>query len=81
MPPRTRCFEAGWRSFNLAEEYQCPVIVLSDQFQSSTLRTLDKDSIDFAAVKIDRGATLTYDDLDRIEDGYRRFEITDTGTA
>jgi 2-oxoglutarate ferredoxin oxidoreductase subunit alpha len=42
-----QCFEAGWRSFNLAEEYQCPVIVLSDQFQSSTLRTLDKDSIDF----------------------------------
>src|SRR3989304_5640222 len=52
------CFEAGWRSFNLAERYQCPVIVLTDQFLTSSLRTLDMDAIDFRAVEIDRGSTL-----------------------
>ncbi len=75
------CFEAGWRSFNLAERYQCPVIVLTDQFLSSSLRTLDMDDIDFRAVEIDRGSTLTYEDLDRLTDGYRRFEFTESGIS
>ena len=52
------CFEAGWRAFNLAERYQCPVVVLTDTFLASSLRTVDADAIDFAAVEIDRGPTL-----------------------
>jgi len=75
------CFEAGWRAFNLAERYQCPVIVLSDLFLASSLRTLDKRAIDFSTVSIDRGELLAAEDLERLEDGYRRFVFTDSGIS
>ncbi len=75
------CFEAGWRAFNLAEKYQCPVVVMVDTFLSSSLRTLDVDAIDFASVTIDRGSTLTYEELDQLSDGYKRFQFTDTGIS
>ncbi len=75
------CFEAGWRAFNLAEKYQCPVVVLTDQSLTSSLRTLDMDAVDFGSVKIDRGSTLTYEELDRLSDGYKRFEFTETGIS
>ena len=75
------CFEAGWRAFNLAERYQCPVVVMTDTSLASSLRTVDADAIDFAAVEIDRGPTLTYEELDRLSDGYRRFEFTETGVS
>src|SRR3989338_9832545 len=50
-----QCFEAGWRAFNLAEKYQCPVIVLTDLHLSSHLQSVDKSRLDFSKVKIDRG--------------------------
>jgi 2-oxoglutarate ferredoxin oxidoreductase subunit alpha len=75
------CFEAGWRAFNLAERNQCPVVVMTDQFLASSLRTLDMDAIDFARVRIDRGSTLTYEDLDQLSDGYKRFQFTETGIS
>lgn len=75
------CFQAGWRAFNLAEKYQCPVIVLTDQFLASTLRTIEMDAINFADVRIDRASTLTFEDLDRLTDGYKRFQFTDSGIS
>ncbi len=75
------CFEAGWRAFNLAERYQCPVIILSDQFLASSLRTLDKEAIDFATVSIDRGKFLSAEDLERLEGDYRRFAFTESGIS
>jgi 2-oxoglutarate ferredoxin oxidoreductase subunit alpha len=75
------CFEAGWRAFNLAERYQCPVIILSDQFLASSLRSLDMDAIDFSKVSIDRGQFLSAEDLDGMEDEYRRFAFTDSGIS
>ncbi|WP_134773301.1 2-oxoacid:acceptor oxidoreductase subunit alpha [Ornithinimicrobium flavum] len=52
------CFEAGWRAFNLAERYQCPVIVLSDLFLASSLQTVEPGAFDLDAVPIDRGALV-----------------------
>ena len=75
------CFEAGWRAFNLAEKYQCPVVVMTDSFLASTLRTLDMDAIDFSSVSIDRGSTLTPQELDGLTNGYKRFEFTETGIS
>ncbi len=75
------CFEAGWRVFNFADKYQCPVVLLSDSFLATQLRTLDEDAIDFGSVVIDRGATLTHEDLDRLENGYLRFKFTETGVS
>lgn len=74
------CFESGWRAFNLAEKYQCPVIILSDLYLSSQLRSVDKSHFDIAAVKVDRGELLTDKQLDQIVD-YKRHAITDSGIS
>jgi 2-oxoglutarate ferredoxin oxidoreductase subunit alpha len=76
-----QCFEAGWRAFNLADKYQCPVVVASDSELASSLRTLDMDAIDPRTVKIDRGATLTPDDTDALSEGYLRFRYSDDGIS
>ncbi|MFQ5473912.1 MAG: 2-oxoacid:acceptor oxidoreductase family protein, partial [Dehalococcoidia bacterium] len=66
------CFEAGWRSFNLADKYQCPVMILTDTFLATALRTLEMDAINFGDVAIDRGSTLKPQDVDGLGDGYLR---------
>ena len=75
------CFEAGWRAFNLAEKYQCPVVIMTDQFLGSSLRTLDMDALNFSSVTIDRGSTLTREELDRLTNGYKRYQFTETGIS
>ncbi|MDI3316649.1 MAG: 2-oxoacid:acceptor oxidoreductase subunit alpha [Bacillota bacterium] len=50
-------FETAMRAFNLAERYQAPVIVLSDEFLASSLRTLEFGQLRRDAVPIDRGKT------------------------
>ncbi|MDO8615625.1 MAG: 2-oxoacid:acceptor oxidoreductase subunit alpha [Dehalococcoidia bacterium] len=76
------CFETGWRALNLAERYQCPVVVMTDTLLASSIQTVDADAIDFAAVEIDRGATLDHADLEgQPGDVYRRFEFTETGVS
>lgn len=76
-----QCFEAGYRSFNLAEQYQTPVIVLSDLFLSNAVRTVDMDAIDFQQVTIQRGDLLDYDALDRIAEEYVRHRPTEHGIS
>jgi 2-oxoglutarate ferredoxin oxidoreductase subunit alpha len=76
-----QCFEAGWRAFNLAERYQCPVIVLSDQFLAGSLRTVEPEALDGAAVRIDRGKTLSAAELDRATGAYLRFAVTADGVS
>ncbi len=75
------CFEAGWRAFNLAEKYQCPVIVLSDLYLAGSLRTVEPDALDFASVPVERGALLSDGELDDLSDGYRRFAFTESGVS
>ncbi|HZR99881.1 MAG TPA: 2-oxoacid:acceptor oxidoreductase subunit alpha [Chloroflexota bacterium] len=74
------CFHAAARAFNLAEKYQTPVIIMQDLTQSNSIRSIDKDRLDFEAVRIDRGALLTGEELDRIED-YRRHLVTESGIS
>ena len=74
------CFQSGWRAFNLAEKYQCPVVILSDLYLSSQLRSVDKNHFDVAGVKVDRGELLTDKQLDKITD-YRRHAITASGIS
>ncbi|OUM98393.1 MAG: pyruvate ferredoxin oxidoreductase [Firmicutes bacterium ZCTH02-B6] len=76
-----QCFEAGWRAFNLAEKYQCPVIVLSDQFLAAARKSLPLDALTLDGVRIDRGALLTPSELDRLDDSYRRYAMTETGVS
>ncbi|MDP8921820.1 MAG: 2-oxoacid:acceptor oxidoreductase subunit alpha, partial [Chloroflexota bacterium] len=76
-----QCFEAGYRCFNLAEEYQTPVIMLSDLFLSNAVRTIDMDAIDFQQIRIQRGDLLDYDALDRIAEDYARHRPTESGIS
>ncbi|EFV79325.1 2-oxoacid:acceptor oxidoreductase subunit alpha [Cytobacillus oceanisediminis] len=67
-------------AFNLAEEYQCPVIVLSDLQLSLGKQTVEP--LDFSKVEIRRGKLVT-GDLPEIENkGYfKRFEVTEDGVS
>jgi 2-oxoglutarate ferredoxin oxidoreductase subunit alpha len=75
------CFECGWRAFNLAEKYQTPVIVISDQLLASSVRTLDTQALDFDSVVIDRGKLLTDADLDALAEPYKRYRFSDDGIS
>lgn len=74
-------FDAGWRAFNLAERYQCPVLIISDQYLASSLRTVDWEALDFRSVGIDRGQLLTREESDAWEGPYRRYSATPTGIS
>ncbi len=75
------CFECGWRAFNLAEKYQTPVIILSDQFLASSLRTVEVEAIDFDRVVIDRGKLLSAEELDALTEPYKRHRFTEDGIS
>jgi 2-oxoglutarate ferredoxin oxidoreductase subunit alpha len=69
------CFEVGWRAFEIAEKYQMPVIILSDQFMGQRKETVVP--FDISKVKVE-GRTSP-----KIKEGnvYRRYEDTDTGVS
>lgn len=75
------CFHAGWRAFNLADKYQCPVIILIDNFLANSLRVIARKDFHFEAVEVDQGKLLTEEELDQLADGYKRYAITETGIS
>lgn len=74
-------FECGWRAFNLAEKYQTPVLVLSDQLLASALRTVEVDAIDFDAIEIDRGKLMDAAELDALTEPYKRHLFSEDGIS
>jgi 2-oxoglutarate ferredoxin oxidoreductase subunit alpha len=75
------CFEAGWRAFNLAEKYQCPVIVLYDNFLANSVRSIERSNFQFENVSIDRGQLLSSKELEELSEEYKRYRITETGIS
>jgi len=76
------CFEETARAFNLAEKYQCPVLILTDNFQAFASRSVGVEEMPFASVQIDRGKLLTDADLEKLEaNAYKRHAITDDGIS
>lgn len=75
------CFEAGWRAFNLADKYQTPVLVMIDNMLANLSRSIPRADFHFEDVVIDRGKTLTYEDLERLEEPYLRYRFTDDGIS
>jgi 2-oxoglutarate ferredoxin oxidoreductase subunit alpha len=59
----------------LAEKYQIPVIILTDDHLASSYATVDK--FDLSKVNIDRGVILSADETNESE--YKRHEITESG--
>lgn len=77
-----QAFEAGWRAFNLAERYQCPVIVLSDHFLATSIRDVLPEALGIDRVTIDRGKLLNESELDALAPGeYRRYAFTEDGIS
>ncbi len=70
-------FYATIKAFTLADKYQIPVIVLSDQFLADSLCTIDNFDID--SVKIER-YVLTDEALKNIKE-YKRYQITKSGIS
>jgi len=75
--------EAFWltvKAFNLAEQYQVPVIILNDQYLATSYSTSER--FDPAQVRINRGQLLNGDDLSRLPPyTYRRHAITPSGIS
>lgn len=73
-------FQAGKRAFDLAEKYQMPVVILSDQHLADSIRAVDPDRFD-TEVDIDRGEFLTEEDLEDMDGDYLRHEFTESGIS
>ncbi|RFU61605.1 2-oxoacid:acceptor oxidoreductase subunit alpha [Peribacillus glennii] len=82
MAPSTveEAFYDTAEAFNLAEEYQCPVIVLSDLQLSLGKQTVEP--LDYSKVEIRRGKLVT-GELPALENGeyFKRYEVTEDGIS
>ena len=77
-----QCFDIGWRAFDLAEKYQCPVFVLTDTYLSSALRTFPADYFSTDDVTFDRGKLVTDPTVPTDEaDKYQRYAFSDDGIS
>ena len=65
------------KAFNLAEKYQVPVIVLTDQHLGASLQTVNP--FDLGKVMIDRGELISEDD--RKHDEYKRYQYSESGIS
>ncbi|MBE0480777.1 MAG: 2-oxoacid:acceptor oxidoreductase subunit alpha [Dehalococcoidia bacterium] len=70
------CFWLTVKAFNLAEMYQIPVIILTDQYIASSYATVDK--FDLSRVMINRGELLTGAEA---ASDYKRHLITASGVS
>lgn len=67
-------------AFNIADEYQCPVILLSDLQLSLGKQTLDP--LDYDQINIRRGKYLAKEELPETDDGYfKRYEVHEDGIS
>ena len=73
--------DAFWltiKAFNLAEKYQLPVIILTDQHLASSYTTVDL--FDLSKVTIDRGLLFAEEGASKLGK-YQRHEITKSGIS
>ena len=75
--PRTlqECYDMAIQAFNLAEKYQCPVLISSDLYLAERLETFD--GVNITNVPIERGPMVSGAN----GSGYRRFLDTPTGVS
>jgi 2-oxoglutarate ferredoxin oxidoreductase subunit alpha len=72
------CFDLTVHALNLAEMYQCPVVVLTELDMGQNFRTTKK--FDLGEIKIERGKLLSQDDLLRMKN-FKRYEFTADGIS
>ncbi|MGL4523403.1 MAG: 2-oxoacid:acceptor oxidoreductase subunit alpha, partial [Bacilli bacterium] len=68
-------------AFNVAEELQCPVIIVTDLQLSLGKQTVNQ--LDYSKVEIRRGKLLLGEDLPKQEPGqyFKRYEVTEDGSS
>jgi 2-oxoglutarate ferredoxin oxidoreductase subunit alpha len=67
----TECFEFGWRSFDIAERVQAPVIILSDlDFGMNQWMT---EEFKYPDAPMDRGKVLWDEDIEKIKGQWARY--------
>jgi 2-oxoglutarate ferredoxin oxidoreductase subunit alpha len=66
------------KAFNLAEKYQIPVIILSDQYLADSYFTTEK--FDISSIKVDRGEFFTESQIKKFGE-YKRHLITESGIS
>jgi 2-oxoglutarate ferredoxin oxidoreductase subunit alpha len=66
------------KAFNLADKYQIPVIILSDQYLADSYFTTER--FDTSSIKIDRGEFFTESHL-KMFGAYKRHLITESGIS
>jgi 2-oxoglutarate ferredoxin oxidoreductase subunit alpha len=74
----SECFELTAQAFNLAEKYQCPVVLLTELDMGQNYRTTPL--LDLNRVKINRGKLLTQEELLGVQD-FKRYELTSDGIS
>lgn len=68
------------RAFNLAEQYQVPVLVVTDLLIG--MNKMSFDDFDLSQVQINRGKLVTQAELDALEKGaFKRFLLTEDGIS
>ena len=72
------CFYIAFQATNLAEKYQCPVFIASDQALSQNTATVDPFALE--SVDIDRGKRLDAGALAEM-DVYKRYAFSDDGVS
>ncbi len=75
------CFHTATRAFNLAEKWQCPVIVMTEFYLTTSMRTLLPSEFPIEQVRIDRGELLRPEQLDRLAEPYLRYKDTPSGVS
>ena len=77
LAPRTlqECYTSAIDALNLAEKYQCPVLLSSDLYLAERLETFD--GVDITNVPIERGPMVAQSN----GSAYRRFLDTPTGVS
>ncbi len=75
------CFYVVGDAFNLAEQYQCPVIVMTDLQLS--LSKQSTDILDHKAVNINRGLIATSEEAAEKQShgDFKRYELTESGVS
>ena len=71
----TECFEFGWRAFDIAEQLQAPVYILSDlDFGMNQWMT---EPFEYPEEKMHRGKVLWEEDLEKLQGDWGRYRDVD----
>ena len=76
-----QCFHTAVRAFNLAEKWQCPVIVMTEFYLTTAMRSLAPADLPIERAVIDRGELLTSQQLDALGEPYLRYRDTPSGIS